>query len=125
VFRNHEDGGLMSGESDRWSVQILGGDGRPAFGFWCLDLDSDHNTFMGAYNEFLGAVEGDLGGVRTGELNGPYSSFVFMTLRGVPTVITSDWGMLIFYAADPAHDHAAEPLACAILGALRRRGLSA
>jgi hypothetical protein len=117
----------MSGETERWWVLPRGGGGeRPAFAFSCRDLDYSAPTeeFRGAYEEFLGVVEGDLGGVRTWEGDGPYSSLWFVTLRGVPVVITLDTDELIFHAADPKHDHAVEPLACAILGALRKRGLS-
>src|SRR5688572_6135706 len=118
----------MSGDPERWWVMPLGDDGeRPAFAFSCLDMgySAGHDEFWAAYREFMGAVEDDLGGVKTRQVDGPYSTLVFVTLRTVPVVITLDSDLLIVKAADPAHDHAAESLACAILGALRRRALSA
>jgi len=118
----------MADDPERWWVLPFGGNGdRPAFAFSCLDMghSAGHDEFWAAYREFMWAVEDDLGGVKTGEADGPYSTVILATLRGVPVVITLDSDLLIVRASDPKHDHATESLACAILAALRRRAMSA
>jgi ABC-2 type transport system permease protein/oleandomycin transport system permease protein len=61
------------------------------------------------------------GAIQTGQLNGPYSTLIMLTVRAVPMIVELDWPDEIWLHADSsANDQAVSILAGEVLEALKR-----